>query len=572
MADIPSIICVGLGPGRADLLTLEAASVLAQARRVAYFHKAGETGRGLNIAQPHLHPSAQHIALTYPLTTEAPTHSHIYREQMTQFYDAACEQLAAIVAQPLPICTEKEGSHPHLIVLCEGDPMLYGSFLHLHRRLRERHPHIPVRILAGLPAMSGCWHAAQQPMTLDREALTLIPATLDLDRMTALAAAADALAFIKVGRNLPRVIQALEKVGKISNALLIENAQTPQQRVRPVAELADALHAGAAPQAPYFSMVLVPGPAAHTMKGFNQATAAQPTPKPTNEVSGVCAPAALDRSEPCHPGSLRIVGLGPGAAQWASPAAVHALRHASDVLGYGLYVQRARALLEQQNNFQSNHLESIHWHASDNREELDRARSALALAAQGRHTVLVSSGDAGVFGMAAAVFEAIESAAPATRQHWAALDIAVVPGITAALAAAARVGAPLGHDFCCINLSDNLKPATTVQQRLALALEADFAIALYNPRSHARPAALGQALDLVRAHDPARLIVFAHAVGSTHERIEHCCARDARADTADMRTLVLIGSSATRALPRPDGSAWIYTPRRADMPAPQPTA
>ena len=200
-------------------------------------------------------------------------------------------------------------------------------------------------------------------------------------------------------------------------------------------------------------------------------------------------------------------------------------------------------------------------HASDNREEMSRARRALELAAAGRRVAVVSSGDAGVFAMASAVFEAIE----AGGQSFRGIDVEVIPGISAVLAAAARLGAPLGHDFCAISLSDNLKPWALIERRLRAAAEAGFVIALYNPISRARPWQLGAAFELLRGILPAQVpVAFASAVSRAGERVEVVPLRHADPSRADMSTLVLIGSRATRRIDRPDGGAWLYTPRRAE--------
>ncbi|MEP1941879.1 MAG: precorrin-3B C(17)-methyltransferase, partial [Sulfitobacter sp.] len=196
-------------------------------------------------------------------------------------------------------------------------------------------------------------------------------------------------------------------------------------------------------------------------------------------------------------------------------------------------------------------------HPSDNRVEIDRSRHALEMAAQGRHVVVVSSGDPGVFAMAAAVFEAVE----AGPLEWRNLNIEVLPGITAMLAAAARVGAPLGHDFCTINLSDNLKPWSLIEKRLRLAAEADFAMAFYNPRSKSRPEGFTRVLELLNeACGDARPIIFARAVSTPDEAIRIVPLPGARPEMADMRTMVLVGTSATRIIQR-DGAPFVYTPR-----------
>jgi precorrin-3B C17-methyltransferase len=249
-------------------------------------------------------------------------------------------------------------------------------------------------------------------------------------------------------------------------------------------------------------------------------------------------------------GWLAIAGLGPGAAQLVTPEVTQALTEATDLVGYAPYVARVPPRAD------------LTCHRSDNREELDRASLALRLTAEGKRVVVVSSGDPGVFAMAAAVFEAVDAGDPS----WRDLDIRVLPGISAMFAAAARIGAPLGHDFCAINLSDNLKPWDLVERRLRLAAQADFVIALYNPLSSARPWQLGRALELLREQLPGSVpVVFASAVSDIMEAIETVTLRDAAASRADMRTLVLIGSSQTRLIARAGGQSFVYTPRSAGV-------
>jgi precorrin-3B C17-methyltransferase len=244
-------------------------------------------------------------------------------------------------------------------------------------------------------------------------------------------------------------------------------------------------------------------------------------------------------------GWLMIAGLGPGSEAMITPEVSAALAGASDVVGYLPYVERVAPR------------PGLVRHGSDNREEIRRAEQALQLAADGQRVVVVSSGDPGVFAMASAVFEALEAGDPA----WRSLDIRVLPGVSAMLAASARAGAPLGHDFCCINLSDNLKPWALVEKRLRLAAEADFAMAFYNPRSNARPQGFARALQVLRdACGPQRLIIFARAVSTPEESIRVCTLGEAEPDMADMRTLVIVGSSQTRRIER-DGEPLVYTPR-----------
>ncbi|CAN7226080.1 precorrin-3B C(17)-methyltransferase [Bradyrhizobium sp. LjRoot220] len=241
-------------------------------------------------------------------------------------------------------------------------------------------------------------------------------------------------------------------------------------------------------------------------------------------------------------GTLTIAGLGPGDDALVTPDVTAALAAATDIVGYAPYVARVRPR------------DGLTLHPSDNRVELQRASEALRLASEGHHVVVVSSGDPGVFAMASAVFEALEE-----QPKWQGLSIRVLPGVTAMLAAAARAGAPLGHDFCAINLSDNLKPWAIIEKRLRLAAEADFAIALYNPRSASRPEGFGRALDILNeAGCGERIVVFARAVSMPGERIETVRLRDAKPEMADMRTLVIVGNSATRRV-----GPWVYAPRQA---------
>lgn len=246
-------------------------------------------------------------------------------------------------------------------------------------------------------------------------------------------------------------------------------------------------------------------------------------------------------------GCLTIIGLGPGDARWLTPAASEALASATDLVGYGPYLARAPERPCQRR------------HPSDNRVELDRARYALELAAGGANVAVVSGGDPGVFAMAAAVFEAVESGDPA----WRSLDIRVEPGVTAMLAAAARVGAPLGGDFCAMSLSDNLKPWEIVEARLKAALGADFAIALYNPISALRPWQLGAALALVReVRNPETPVVLARAVGRPDERLTIRPLAEVEPSQADMSTVLIIGASTTKLIERDEGQApYVYTPR-----------
>lgn len=266
-------------------------------------------------------------------------------------------------------------------------------------------------------------------------------------------------------------------------------------------------------------------------------------------------------STPCpapHAGRVAVVGLGPGALELRAPIVTRELEQAQDILGYTTYVRMAGPLRADQRVLDS-----------DNRCEMDRARMALDLAAQGRRVVVVSSGDPGVFAMAAAVVEALDEG---DNPAWHSVDLAILPGISAAQAVAARAGAPLGHDFCILSLSDNLKPWSQIERRLEHAAAADLVIALYNPSSKARPWQLAQALELLRRHrTPTTAVVLGRDVGRPDERILTTTLGEIQPEQVDMRTLVIIGSSLTRRVPRADGKDWVYTPRWYPHATPDPT-
>jgi cobalt-precorrin 5A hydrolase/precorrin-3B C17-methyltransferase len=247
-------------------------------------------------------------------------------------------------------------------------------------------------------------------------------------------------------------------------------------------------------------------------------------------------------------GRLAVIGLGPGAAELMVPAVKAELARAEDVLGYETYVRMAGPFRDDQV-----------LHCTDNREEMQRARHAFELAAQGRSVVVVSSGDPGVFAMAAAVLEALhESSDPA----WHRVDLEILPGVSASLATAAQAGAPLAHDFCVMSLSDNLKPWSIIEKRLDLAAQADLVLAFYNPISKSRPHQLGGALEVVRRHrEGSTPVVLGRDIGRPGQTLKVVTLAELLPEMVDMRTMVLVGSSTTCVFPRLSGGVWSYTPR-----------
>lgn len=270
---------------------------------------------------------------------------------------------------------------------------------------------------------------------------------------------------------------------------------------------------------------------------------------PVADISITVAEQPLDLTQVGRPrGRLAVIGLGPGAAELMVPAVKAELARCTDVLGYETYVRMAGPFRDDQVQ-----------HCTDNREEMQRARHAFELAAQGRSVVVVSSGDPGVFAMAAAVIEALhESSEPA----WHQVDLEILPGVSASLATAAQAGAPLGHDFCVMSLSDNLKPWSIIEKRLDLASQADLALAFYNPISRSRPWQLGRALEIVALHrTPQTPVVLGRDIGRPGQTLRVTTLGQLTPEQVDMRTMVLIGSSTTCVFPRAGGGEWVYTPR-----------
>ncbi len=292
-------------------------------------------------------------------------------------------------------------------------------------------------------------------------------------------------------------------------------------------------------------------PAADSVAELAQQAVPQLLPplKVGEDIAIAVASQPLDPEQIGRPrGRLAVIGLGPGAAELMVPAVKAELARANDILGYETYVRMAGPFRADQV-----------MHCTDNREEMQRARHAFELAAQGRSVVVVSSGDPGVFAMAAAVLEALhESSDPA----WHSVDLEILPGVSASLATAAQAGAPLGHDFCVLSLSDNLKPWDIIEKRLDLASQADLALAFYNPISRSRPWQLGRALEIVRQHrTPQTPVVLGRDIGRPGQTLRVITLGELTPEQVDMRTMVLVGSSTTCVFPRAGGGDWVYTPR-----------
>ncbi|MFV2011354.1 MULTISPECIES: precorrin-2 C(20)-methyltransferase [unclassified Micromonospora] len=490
---------VGLGPGDPELVTVKAARLIAAADVVV--HHSARHGRSVarSIAEPYLRAGQIEEALVYPVTTERSTHPGGYRAAMDEFYADCARRLAAHLDAGRTV-----------VVLAEGDPLFYGSYMHLHKRLADRYP---TEVVPGVTSMSGAAAALGRPLVEADEVLTVLPGTLSGAELTRRLAETDAAAVLKLGRTFPAVRDALTAAGRLDDAWYVERVSTGGERVEPLADVDPAT-------VPYFSLALL-----------------------ASRRGGTVAASAADTARSGR-GEVVVVGLGPAGRDWITPQAQTALAAADDLVGYGPYLDRVPANPRQRR------------HPSDNQVEAQRAAHALRLAADGARVAVVSSGDPGVFAMAAAVLEV------AAEPRWKDVPVRVLPGVTAAQAVASRVGAPLGHDYCVLSLSDRLKPWPVIERRLLAAARADLVIAIYNPASRSRTWQLARARDLLLEHRSAQTpVVVGRDIGGPGERVDVVALADLDPATVDMRTLLIIGSSATQVNHNRDAAPVVFTPR-----------
>jgi precorrin-2 C20-methyltransferase/precorrin-3B C17-methyltransferase len=490
---------VGLGPGDPELVTVKAARLIGTADVIA-FHSARH-GRSIarSIAGSYMRDGQIEEPLMYPVTTETTDHPGGYHGALDDFYAACAARLAAHL----------DGGR-EVVVLAEGDPFFYGSYMHLHKRLAHRYP---TQVVPGVTSVSAASAELGRPLVERDEILTVLPGTLKPSVLASRLKDTDSAAILKLGRNFPGVRSALRDAGRLEDAWYVERATTDKQRTEPVGDVdPDSV--------PYFSLAI--------LSSLSSLSSRPAMPAPVT-----------DSRPPC--GEVVVVGLGPAGREWLTPQAQDALATATDLVGYGPYVDRVAPNPRQRR------------HSSDNRVESERAAFALDLARGGAQVAVVSSGDPGVFAMASAVLEVADSA------EYAGVPVRVLPGLTAANAVASRVGAPLGHDYCVLSLSDRLKPWKVIASRLSAAAKADLVLAIYNPASRSRTWQVEAARDLLLEHrSPDTPVVIGRDVGGASETITIVRLADLDPSTVDMRCLVLVGSSTTRLTDQ----GTVFTPRR----------
>ncbi|GHE44788.1 precorrin-3B C(17)-methyltransferase [Streptosporangium violaceochromogenes] len=530
---------VGLGPGDPELVTVKAARLIGEADVIA-FHSARH-GRSIarSVAAPYLRDGQIEEALIYPLTTETTDHPGGYQGAIDDFYASCALRLAAHL-----------DAGRDVVVLCEGDPLFYGSYMHLHKRLSHRYV---TEVVPGVTSVSGAAAALGLPLVERDETLTVLPGTLPAEVLAERLASTDAAAILKLGRTFAKVRGALAETGRLDEAWYVERATTGDQRLAPLAEVDPGT-------VPYFSLVLIPGPAGRAVAEAGTGTSTDTdTGTDTSAESQAESPggaggndAPREPGKPAEPGTpggrtggVVVVGLGPAGRPWLTPEAQEALAEADDLVGYGPYLDRIPPNPRQRR------------HPTGNRVEAERAAHALELAGAGARVAVVSSGDPGVFAMAGAVLEV------ACEPRFSGVPVRVLPGLTAAHAVASRAGAPLGHDYCVLSLSDLLKPWEVVAERIRAAARADLVLAIYNPASRSRTWQVAAARDLLLEHrEPRTPVVIGRDVGGAGESVTVTTLAELDPAEVDMRCLLLVGSSTTRVAERGDGGRVVFTPRR----------
>lgn len=497
---------VGLGPGDPELITLKAARLIESADVIAYHQGVGKQSNARRIAVGLFPDGVVEEVLQYPVTTGTTDHPGGYAGAMAEFYEECAGRLGAHLEAGRDV-----------VILAEGDPLFYGSYMYMHDRLADR---FETEVVPGVPAFAAATAAVASPLVRLTDVLTILPGTLPEPELARRLADTDGAIIMKLGRTFPAVVSALRQAGRLDGALYVERASMPEQRWMPVADVDPA-------SVPYFSLIVVPGDT-------------KPAPRSLSSSKG---PAASTGSTGQTAAELLVVGLGPGPDRWLTPEVSEALAGVQHVIGYAPYVDRVPQR------------EGLTRHSSGNTVEVDRARLALDLALGGERVAVVSGGDAGVFGMASAVFEAAED------ETYADVPIRVLPGLSAVQVVAARAGAPIGGDFAVMSLSDRLKPWSLIERRLRAVAEADLVLAIYNPASRSRTTQVADAQRTLLAHrSPDTVVVIGRDVGRTEESLTVTTLGELDPATIDMKCLLLIGSSSTRITP--GGQTW--TPRFAD--------
>ena len=500
---------VGVGPGDPGLITLKAAQLIAEATVVAYHAGTKTESNARRTAATLIAQHAVEEELRYPVTTGTTDHPGGYVGAMADFYESCAERLTAHL-----------DAGRDVVLLAEGDPLLYGSSMYLHDRFKACYE---TSIVPGVPAFAAATAAIARPLARQKDVLTVLPGTLPEAELARRLGDTDGAIIMKLGRTFPAVRSALEQAGRLDDAWYVERVSHEGERWLPAAEVDPAT-------VPYFSLIVVPGDTAHRAPQARLRTRPGVPAAPETDTGGAA--------------EVFVVGLGPGPQEWTTPEVSRVLSQVDHVVGYAPYVDRVPQRT------------GLTRHASGNTVEVERARHALDLARAGEKVAVVSGGDAGVFGMASAVFEAAED------PTYAGVVIRVLPGVSAVQAVAARAGAPIGADFAVMSLSDRLKPWSVIERRLRSIAGADLVLAIYNPASRSRTEQIVRAREVLLDHrSPDTVVIVGRDIGRSEESLTVTTLGELDPGTIDMKCLLIIGAASTRV-----GPAGVWTPRFVEEP------
>jgi precorrin-3B C17-methyltransferase len=503
------LYAIGVGPGSPDLLTVRAVEILRKVPVIfSPLSAMGTTSRALEVVTPYLDRSRQRLVeLAFPMQKE--------QEELESEWEEAVREIVTNLGP------QEEGAF-----ITIGDVSLYSTFYYVQRILTARHPEVKLELVPGIPSFSAVAALLQIPYGIADDRIAILPATFERERLARAIQEHDTVILMKVNRVLDQVIDLLETRGLLDKAVFITKCGMPDQEV--VYDLRSLR--GSSPS--YFSLILVNKSAERSAASVPAAKTVSGPQRIRRSPAEKTAPPAGDGSPPVPGGKLSLVGFGPGSHDHLTFRARAAIDDAQTIIGYRTYVMLVKELIKGKEVFYTGMT-----------EELDRARRAVELAWQGKRVALISSGDVGIYGMAGPALECLK------ERGWTrgcGLEVEVVPGVTAASACGALLGAPIIHDFCAISLSNLLTPWEVIVRRIEAAARADYVVALYNPKSGRRTQQIVETQKIMLKHRRPETPVGIVKSGTRQgERVVITTLAEMLNHEIGMLTTILIGNSTT---------------------------
>ena len=506
---------VGLGPGDPELITRKAARLIESADVIA-FH----AGVGKHVQRPHHRRRADPAdgdrgGAPLPRHDRQTEHPGGYAGAMAEFYESCSARLAAHLEAGRTV-----------VVLAEGDPLFYGSFMYLHDRLA---PRFETEVVPGVPAFAAATAVLASPLVRQTDVLTVLPGTLPVPELARRLADTDGAIIMKLGRRFPGVVDALRQAGRLEHAMYVERASMPAERWMPVVDV----DAGSVP---YFSLVVVPGDSVASDPGGRRAAVHSLVEERARPLVEEGRSRAVTKPSP-----LKVIGLGPGPDKWLTPEAQRGT-------GGRRPRRRLRPVRQPRPAARRPHPPRLGQHRRG-RPRPPRPRPRAAGAPSGRRVRRgrgsLRDGERGVRGGRG-------------QEVLPDVPVEVLPGVSAVQAVAARAGAPVGADFAVVSLSDRLKPWPVIEKRLHAIAEADLVLAVYNPASRSRTTQVADLQKLFLEHrSPDTVVIVGRDVGRAEESLTVTTLAELEADTIDMKCLLIIGASSTTVT----AAGQVWTPR-----------